>query len=79
MEGEEREEEGKRERKGEEEEKEDASPVSPIPTCLSRSRQPSLSKHLSNLALYLLQETSRLTKSCEQIKCSKGREASDEQ
>lgn len=39
------------------------SPTSPFPTRLSRSLQSFLSKHLSNLALYLLQETPELTKS----------------
>lgn len=36
----------------------DSSPVSPLPTQLSRSRQPSLSQGVTNLALYLPQETS---------------------
>lgn len=39
------------------------SPASPFPTCLSRPQQPSVSKHLSNLALHLLQDTLELTKS----------------
>lgn len=39
------------------------SPASPLPTCLSRPQQPSVSKHLSNLAPHLLQDTLELTKS----------------